>query len=1005
MPNHNKKLFLSAVNSEFEAYRQLLAGDLHRPTLDVAVEEDFITAGGPTLLKLDEYIQACDGVVHLIGKATGSIPEAVAVQALLKKYPDFAARLPALTADLAEPDPRLSYTQWEAYLAIYHERPLFIYRPADFRLAECHCPRDARFVPDPAQQQAQEAHYARICARGHDRGQFLNPERLSSAVLRDLVEILPRLKARIDVPPTKLRHVAQTLIGRERELTMLDESWNDSRWNVVVVRGKGGEGKTSLVAGWMAELAAKDWRGAEFVFDHSFYSQGTRDQSSTSADEMIQQALRHFGDPDPLAGSLAGRGARLAGLVAARRGLLVLDGLEPLQYSPGPLHGQLKDPGMAALLRGLAGKNAGLCIVTTREQIDEIRQFYTKTALDYALEYLSPTAGAALLHYAGARRAGPKEIAPDDPELQQASREVQGHALTLFLVGNYLRLTLGGDIRRRDRMKLADADAEYQNDRDRPYGHAFKAIEAYETWFAAGDVEARRQLAILRLLSLFDRPAPADCLTVLREVAIEGLNDSLVNVPEKVWNIALSRLQEIGLATVNESGAVDCHPLIREYFARKLRDKEPAAFQAAHSRLFDHLCQTTAHRPDGLDGLQPLYEAVVHGCLAGRQQEACADVYRDRILRVGGNDGFYSTSQLGAIGADLAAVAAFFDEPWSRVSPNLSAVAHAWLLNGAALSLRALGRLTEALQPLRAGLEMRIQQKDWGNAAISASNVSELELTLGRLTDAVADARQSITYADKSGEAFHRMSKRATAADALHHSCQRSEAGTLFAEAERMQQERQPVFDLLYSLRGFQYCDWLLAPAERAAWQALLRASGHNQVIGKKDSDGHAEICLEVERRAKEAQRAWDEIFTNAPGLLGIALDHLTLARVGLVRVILADPLPKPALDLPHVAAAVNGLRDAGQLDYLPKGLLTAALYHFVRGDAAAARTVLDQAQDIAERGPMPLYLADIFLHRARLFRDKAALAAARTLIQKHGYGRRYEELADAESAAQDWPA
>ena len=92
-------------------------------------------------------------------------------------------------------------------------------------------------------------------------------------------------------------------------------------------------------------------------------------------------------------------------------------------------------------------------------------------------------------------------------------------------------------------------------------------------------------------------------------------------------------------------------------------------------------------------------------------------------------------------------------------------------------------------------------------------------------------------------------------------------------------------------------------------------------------------------------------------------------------------------------------------MDDLPKGLLTAALYHFVRGDAASARTALDQAQEIAERGPMPLYLADIHLHRARLFRDRAELAKARDLIQKHGYGRRKEELDDAEAAAKNWPA
>jgi hypothetical protein len=70
-----------------------------------------------------------------------------------------------------------------------------------------------------------------------------------------------------------------------------------------------------------------------------------------------------------------------------------------------------------------------------------------------------------------------------------------------------------------------------------------------------------------------------------------------------------------------------------------------------------------------------------------------------------------------------------------------------------------------------------------------------------------------------------------------------------------------------------------------------------------------------------------------------------------------------------------------------------------VRGDTAGGRADLDEAWEIAERGPMPLFMADIHLYRARLFGDLAALAAARQLIEKHGYGRRLPELADAEAA------
>ncbi len=311
-------------------------------------------------------------------------------------------------------------------------------------------------------------------------------------------------------------------------------------------------------------------------------------------------------------------------------------------------------------------------------------------------------------------------------------------------------------------------------------------------------------------------------------------------------------------------------------------------------------------------------------------------------------------------------------------------------MNEAATRLRALGRLTEALQPMRAGLEMAVQQKDWKNAAICAGNLSELEVMLGRLPDAVTDARQSITHADQSGDAFQRMVKRSTAADALHQSGQRAEAGTLFAEAERMQQESQPQFDLLYSAAGFRYCDWLLAPAEQAAWQDLF-----DQPLSRSKpqvSDGLAE----VERRATTTL-VWD---TPLSWLLDIALDHLTLARVGLIRAIL-EKFPRTAAEARPAARRRRRQRpprrrNDGSASPWPAHRRALSLRP---RRARLALKHLAEAQQIAERGPMPLFLADMHLHRARMFRDKAELAKAATLIRDCGYGRRYDELTDAEEA------
>ena len=163
---------------------------------------------------------------------------------------------------------------------------------------------------------------------------------------------------------------------------------------------------------------------------------------------------------------------RLARLVGKQRCLLVLDGMEPLQYPPGPMEGKLKDPPIEALLKGLSAQNAGLCVVTTREKVPDIRQHYGRTADDIPLTALTDLSGAALLpSRSHARRA--KKIKPDDKELQATSREVRGHGLTLQLLGQYLRLieeSGKGDILKRGTVHLADADREYQNDATRPYG-------------------------------------------------------------------------------------------------------------------------------------------------------------------------------------------------------------------------------------------------------------------------------------------------------------------------------------------------------------------------------------------------------------------------------------------------------------------------------------------------------------------------------------------------------
>ena len=801
-----------------------------------------------------------------------------------------------------------------------------------------------------------------------------------------------------------LKYAPAELIGREAETQLIDAAWakvqsgESNRPRVLTFVALGGEGKTSLVAHWAADLSAQGWPGCAAAFAWSFYSQGTRDQSAASSDVFLKEALTFFGDDEDqaFAASNAGafeKGQRLARIVGQRKNLLVLDGLEPLQYAPtSPTPGELKDQGLIALLRGLAQHNRGLCLVTTRCMLPDLNAFRQTTAPEVRLQRLSRAAGVELLKKLGVRGAA--------REFETLVEDVKGHALTLTLLGGFLHRAFGGDIRQRDRVKFEKADAKIDG------GHALRTMAAYEHWLLRdGGEEGQREVAVLRLLGLFDRPADAACLAALRREPIAGLTEALDGLADDDWAFCLSGLEAARLLTVNRDAtgaliALDTHPHLRAYFAQQLRETNAAAWRAAHRRLYEHLCTSTPDRDaPTLEDLQPLYQAVAHGCLAGMQQAACHEVYTARILR---RDEFYSVNQLGAFGSDLGAVACFFEEPWRRVSPALSEAVQAWLLSEAATRLRALGRLIEALEPMRAGLEARVKQENWKEAAINAGNLSELELTLGEVAGAVADAAQSVTHADRSDDAHWPMLSRTTHADALHQAGRWAEVEALFREAERMQAERQPDYPLLYSVQGFRYGDLLLVAAERAAWRAVLPAPAGSGVGG----EGLAEICRVVSQRAAQALKI---VLNGSRNLLDIALNHLSLGRAALYEAILtaADVLRARS----DVDQAVAGLRRSGNMDDLPLGLLTRAWLRCLldaRSGSDSAQADLDEAWAIAERGPMRLFLADIHLLRARLFHaatpypwdsPRADLAAARELIEQCGYGRRLEELADAEAA------
>ncbi len=181
------RIFLSTVSDEFRDYRDQLRHDLTRHNVEVKVQEDFKDLGSVTLDKLDVYIAACDAVVHLVGDMTGAAAKAKSTKAIVGKYADLMDKLPPLRQPL-ENRLDISYTQWEAWLALYHDKLLLIAKADDV------APRGPQFAPTDASRTAQRAHLERL--RGVERYPgctFTSPDNLGKQILSGaILDLLAR---------------------------------------------------------------------------------------------------------------------------------------------------------------------------------------------------------------------------------------------------------------------------------------------------------------------------------------------------------------------------------------------------------------------------------------------------------------------------------------------------------------------------------------------------------------------------------------------------------------------------------------------------------------------------------------------------------------------------------------------------------------------------------------------------------------------------------------------
>jgi len=564
-----------------------------------------------------------------------------------------------------------------------------------------------------------------------------------------LLRLGESLRARTDFLVQNDVGAGQRFVGRMDDLEMLDQAWNNPEAGVFSLIAAGGVGKTSLAKEW--QLRLKSRLPYTRIGFWSFYAQGSEGGSQGDTEAFFSKAFDSwFKIPRP--NSRWEQGQVIAQQIRDSGMAIVLDGLEPTQRANDPNLGAFLDERLIALFQELALPGNGLCVCTSRVKLVDLTTQLGHGHLSKELENLSPKEGAALFRLYG--------IGGTQEQLEKASESLGNHALALTLAARYIAEYYLSDPHIH---KLDSIPALTSMQFDKESRHARRILRYYEDGLLPDSLE----LALLKCLGLFDRPAEPGALEILwSPEPIEGLSESLSGLSHDEILRAVEKLRRLGL--VNSSFSfheiskpLDCHPIIRAHFAEVLRT-DLRAWRTANLRLSRYYAsRPSVERPKTIEEMQHLYPAVVHACRANEFAEAW-DIYWRRIQQ--GYPIFFNTNTLCAFNEGLAALNAFYSREWKGVLPGvegaLSESDYLQLLTEVGFHLKVLGRFDEAKLVIRSAMDIFAEKGRFREAAINAENLSESDLLNGNLRAAltsVAVGRDGQSFADRSGDPFRRL--------------------------------------------------------------------------------------------------------------------------------------------------------------------------------------------------------------------------------------------------------
>jgi len=343
------------------------------------------------------------------------------------------------------------------------------------------------------------------------------------------------------------------IFGRDNYLSFLDDTWVQNNANILVLIAPGGVGKTSLLNKWLFDLSKNNYNGAEVVYGYSFYQQESHEKIQSLVDIFLYETLMFFDDPEPLKGNSLEKTHRLINLIKKKRTLLIIDGVEVLQSLLDEKVGIIKNKSFEYFLKGIITNSSGLCIITTRIQIYNIKHMVdSKNIIN--IENLPVDAGVSLLKKLG--------VKGNTDEFEDAVKEFGCNALALKLLGSYLRIIHNGYIKKRHKIVLL-MDEKIEGE------HAKRIIKSYEKSLKK-DIKGKIAIELLCIISIFVGKPIKDVILILLKTNIKGLNDNINKISTFDFKYTVNYLIDLGLLS-GEVNNFDCHFLVKEYFREHIK--------------------------------------------------------------------------------------------------------------------------------------------------------------------------------------------------------------------------------------------------------------------------------------------------------------------------------------------------------------------------------------------------------------------------------------------------